>query len=282
MQRAALDARRRPLVLGCPRAGVIGKIERLRPLLAGDPDAVERLIHDAGVLAGEPMPPPAQRFLQIADQRSGRATAGIGMRPRSDNAELRPRQMFEQARHEVRIAVFPAADGHDGAFDRRKILADRALPPVVVTALMREPHLRQRAGRRQPVQPHGAPGVADDLRIGRHRLLHQHEVRPHLLLGEQRAAHVVNVVGITVVGGAVGDDRFQRRGPARRDLQRVEAAPGNAGHADIAVAPGLASEMADNLAGIFLLERQVLVGEIAAGIAAAPDIYAGAGNAVPG
>ena len=191
------------------------------------------------------MAPPAQRLLKIADQRSRRAPARVGVRPRADDAELRAGQVGEQARHEVGVAVFPAAHRHHGAVDRRIVLADRALPPIGVAPLMVEPGLRQRAGGGQPVMPDIAPASAGDARIGRHRLLHQHEVRPHLLLGEQRAAHVVDIVGVAVVAGAERDDRLQRRRAARRHLQRGEAAPGDARHADTAVAPGLGGEEGD-------------------------------------
>src|SRR6185312_5759074 len=99
-----------------PATGMVGKIEGLRAFLAGDPDAVKRLGHDAGFLAGEPVPPPAQRLLQVADQRPRRTATGIGMRPWADDAELWTLQVFEQARNEIGVAVLPAADGHYRAF----------------------------------------------------------------------------------------------------------------------------------------------------------------------
>ena len=40
--------------------------------------------------------------------------------------------------------------------------------------------------------------------------------------------------------------------------------------------------MDDDLASVFLLARQIFVGQIAIGIAGAPDIDAGASNAMPG
>ena len=91
---------------------------------------------------------------------------------------------------------------------------------------------------------------------------------------EQAAAHVVAVVGIAVVGRAGGDDRLQRRRPVARDLQRVEAAPGDAHHADRAAAPGLRGEPGDHLDGVGLLLRQIFVGEQAVGIAGAAHVDA--------
>ena len=57
------------------------------------------------------------------------------------------------------------------------------------------------------------------------------EAQESMRRGEQAAAHVVDVVGVAVVGRAVGDDRLQRGRAAGGDLERVEAAPGDPEHA---------------------------------------------------
>ena len=69
----------------------------------------------------------------------------------------------------------------------------------------------------------------------------------------------MDVVGIAVVGRAERDHRLQLRRPARGDLQPVEAAPGDADHADAAGAPGLAREPGDDLEGVVLLLLQIFV-----------------------
>ncbi len=48
------------------------------------PDAVDRLVHDAGVIALQPVVPPAQGLLQIADRRARHAAMRIGVGPRAD------------------------------------------------------------------------------------------------------------------------------------------------------------------------------------------------------
>ena len=89
---------------------------------------------------------------------------------------------------------------------------------------------------------------------------------------QRRSAHVVHVVAIPVVGRADRDDRLQRRRAARRDLQRVEPAPGNAHHADGAIAPGLRRQPRDDLERVVLLLLGVLIGQQAVRFAAASDI----------
>ena len=99
---------------------------------------------------------------------------------------------------------------------------------------------------------------------------------------EQAAAHEMAIVGVAVVGRARRDDRLQRRRTLARDLQRVEAAPGDAHHADRAAAPGLRGEPGDHLDGVGLLLRQIFVGEQPVGIAGAAHVDAHRRIAVAG
>jgi hypothetical protein len=71
-------------------------------------------------------------------------------------------------------------------------------------------------------------------------------------------------------------------GPARRHLQGIEAAPGDAEHADRAAAPGLASEPGDHLQCIVLLLLHVFVRDQPVAVAGAPDVDARTGIAVAG
>ena len=100
--------------------------------------------------------------------------------------------------------------------------------------------------------------------------------------GELGAAHVVHVVGVAVVGRAQRDDGLERRRLQGRDLQGVEAAPRDAEHADRAAAPWLAGEPVDHLQRIVEFRLAVFVGEHALGVAAAADVDAHRGVAVPG
>ena len=92
----------------------------------------------------------------------------------------------------------------------------------------------------------------------------------------------MHVVGIAVDGGGDGDHGLQGRRLARRHLQPVEAAPGDADHADAAAAPGLGREPGDDLDGVVLLLLQIFVPQQPVEIAAAGDIDPGAGIALGG
>ena len=95
-----------------------------------------------------------------------------------------------------------------------------------------------------------------------------------------RTAHVVHVIGIAIVGRTQAHNGLQRRRLSRRHLQRIEAAPGDAHHADRAAAPGLAGDPCNGLHGISLFLRQVFIADEALGIARTSDIKAHAGIAV--
>ena len=145
-----------------------------------------------------------------------------------------------QMRDRVAVAVMPAADRQHGGLDGRIILADRAALPVGVAVLVPAARAAQEGLVLQPGQPQIAPAVvADEQRVRRPRRIGEHGRGPAEILDQQAAALVVDVVGIAVDGRAQADHRLQRRRLPGRHLQAVEAAPGNAHHADIAVAPGL-------------------------------------------
>ena len=142
------------------------------------------------------------------------------MGPWADQALARDAQMLaDVARHWYSIG--PAADRVDRAFDRGVVLADRALAPVGVAPLMVQPMrdprgmrlIRSRQASRQLSPTSAGSGGKAARRNGR--------APPHIV-GEQAAAHVVDIVRIAVVGRADGDDRPQWRGPARRDLQALK------------------------------------------------------------
>ena len=71
------------------------------------------------------------------------------------------------------------------------------------------------------------------------------------------------------------------RRPAGRDLEPVEAAPRDADHPDAPVHHGCCSSHASTSSRVVLLLRQVLVQQDALGVAAAAQVDAHAGVAVP-
>lgn len=132
---------------------------------------------------------------------------------------------------------------------------------------------RERRGARA-LDPAVAPRVTDDLRIKRTALISKHDGAPPQIVVQQQAAHVVNVVGITVVRRIGGDNGFQCRRTAGGDLQAVEAAPALAHHADIAGAPRLAGNPVDHLECVVLFLLQIFVCHVAIGFAGAAHVHA--------
>ena len=258
-QAPGLDARRRPRVLGDPAPRDLVHPGRRRHGLL-HPDAQHRLVHDAGVHALQPVVPPAQRLLQEADRRARRDVVRERVRPRADQPLARPGQALEQAQDAVGVAVGPAADGVDGDLDGGVVLADRAVLPVGVAALVREPGVDPRLVGLEALLPELAPALADGGLVRRLALPVQHAGAPVQQVGGQHAAAlVVHVVGVAVVGAHERDDRLQRRRAAGGQLQAVEAAPRDAGHADAAGAPRLGGDPGDDLEEVLLLLRVVLV-----------------------
>ncbi len=140
----------------------------------------------------------------------------------------------------------------------------------------------QRPLPRRRREPQLAPAVAHDGRIGRARVVGEHGRGPAEVVEEERAAHVVDVVRVAVVGRARRENRAQRGRAASRDLECVEPAPGVAHHSHPAGAPRLGGEPGDDLHRVVLLEREVLVGENAIRVAAAAHVDADARVAVSG
>ncbi len=216
------------------------------------------------------MIPVSVPFSQWSHQRSascrkpiagpGQPVVRVEVPPRADQALPRPLVAGQEAQDRVRVAVGPAADHVDRAADRAVVLADRALLPELVAALVREPRLDE--GRRllEALEPLLAPALPDHSRVGRARVEREHRRGPGEHVGaEDAAAEVVDVVGVAVVGRADADHRLELGRRVGGDLERVEAAPRLADHADSACAPRLAGEPADHLDAVLLLARQVLV-----------------------
>ncbi len=234
-------------------------------ILAGGRDAVlhveaqHRLGHDAGVASLQPVVPPAQLFAQEADGRPGLSNVRILVRPGADEALPRSREVLHQAEHAAAVAVGPARDGVDRHLDRRPVLADAAVAPEGVAPLVRQPGLQPQPAALQPLHPHLPPGRPHVRRIGRQGVAPEHDRGPGELFAQRAAAHVVDVVGIAVVGRAERDDGLQRGRAKGRDLQPVEPAPGDADHAHLPVTPGLIGDPGDGVAAVLQLLRQVFV-----------------------
>ncbi len=270
-KRGARDVRRGPGGLGDP-VPVTARIMRRRAGVILQEEAQRRLVHDAGIDALQPLVPPAGFFGQPVDGRAGFADMWILVRPRPDDALGRAGQILDQPEHGSAIAVGPAADGVDGDLDIRIILADRAVLPEGVAGLMLQPVLQPQPRISQTRQPHLAPAVADMNGVGRQGVDAEHHRCPGQLLAQEGATHVVDVVGIAVIGGADRHHRLQRGRLKRGQLQAVEPAPGNADDAHAAIAPRLIRDPGDHVAAVLQLDLGVLIGHDAFGFAGAAQI----------
>ena len=90
---------------------------------------------------------------------------------------------------------------------------------------------------------------------------------------EDAAAAVVDVVRVAIVGRAERHDRAEPGRATRGDLERVEAAPRDAPHAELARAPRLLGDPGEDLERVVLLLQGVLVGEHAVGLAGPAHVH---------
>src|SRR5262249_27662579 len=171
-----------------------------------------------------------------------------------DETLARYAQPLKQAWDCILIGIGPAADGIYRALDRRVILADRSVLPIGVTSLVLQPKFEEQRHVLEALQPHRPPAIADQHRVGREAHGAEKERAPLKSVGrKKRAAHVMHIVGIPVVGRADGYDGLECRRTPRRNLKSIEAAPGDSHHPDDAAAPGLRRQPTDHLHAIVLL-----------------------------
>ena len=166
---------------------------------------------------------------------------GILVLPRPHQGPGRRGQVRGERRRRVDVGVRPSADGQHRRLDGLPVLAHRTVTPVGVAGRMIKPARGEEGQRLNPLDPASAPVLAQR-RVGRAGLVGQHLRAPVEVVGQQAAAHVVDVVLVAVDGRAAGDDRLQRRRPAKGELQCVESAPRDADHPDVPVAPRLARD----------------------------------------
>ncbi len=281
-EREAVGGGRRPGPRRGPATAARDVVAR-GPVVVLDVGAQERLAVVAVVVAAQVVAEEARALVEEGDLRAGRGVVRIAVRPRPDQPEAIAGQVLDEVEHRVAIGVRPAADGEHRAGDVAVAERDRAVPPVLVLQLVREPGLDHRRRDVQPSLPGRAPAVADDRRIGRPRVEGEHRRRPREhVVRVDAAADVVAVVGVSPHGRVDGDDGAELRRPASGDLEPGEPAPRVADHPDAPVAPGLLREPGDDLDGVVLLLGEVLVVDQAVGVARAADVDAHAGEAALG
>ena len=196
------DPAARPLVVPARGAHAVHQI-----------GAIGRIVLDAGVDVLQPAVPPAQRLLQEADAPArARRNAGI-CGSTGPTMPLTGASMPATRRGTaLRIAVVPAADRKD----RRLRSPNSPRRPSRASSRRRAAGACSQSGDRNGsfssrFSHMSRQRVADDRRVRRPRRIGQHGRAPAEILVQQAAAHVVDVVGIAVVGRAERDDRLQRR-----------------------------------------------------------------------
>ena len=168
---------RRPALSGEPASRPV-RAPRLGPDGVRHVDPQHRLVHDAVVDSLQVAVPPADGLLQEADRRAGSTALGVDVGPRADQPLARSGVALEETQDRVAVGVGPAADHVDRAADGREVLADRALSPELVAALVRDPLLDVRRRTLHALEPGLAPGVADDRRVGRPGVVGEHHRGP--------------------------------------------------------------------------------------------------------
>ena len=91
---------------------------------------------------------------------------------------------------------------------------------------------------------------------------------------EHRATEVVDVIVVAVISRAHRNDRLQRLRLVARQLKRVEPAPADAKHTDLAGAPVLLGDPLDHLEPVVVFLLIVFVPRNAFTAAVATNIYA--------
>ena len=224
---------------------------------------------------------PADHLLQPANRRFNRHVMRERMRPGADQPFARTLQPGQQTRHGFRIIVSPAGHRKDRDGDPGKILGHRPLFPEIITALVAEPCVGPGLVMGDPGQPHRAPCVANNHRVGRQVVVGEHRGGPVEIILGQTAADPMDIGGIAVVGGPDGDDGFQGRRLMCCNLQPVEPTPADPVHRDLPVAPPLGGQPGNRGDAIALFLLGILVVDQPLAVARAANVQPDAGIAMP-
>ena len=95
--------------------------------------------HDAGLFAAQPLGPPTGHLMQMIDVRPRISDIRARVLPGAYNGAIRSSELFGHTEDWIRIAVGPATEVEDGAFDRTIVRLERTLLPIAVVSLVMEP-----------------------------------------------------------------------------------------------------------------------------------------------
>ena len=207
----------------------------------------------------------------VIDARSRRARGGRSVRPGAGEQSRGRAKALDRAEGRVAIAIGPSGDDHRGNVDAVVALpigakSHRAMPPVGIVVRVTHPDELPGLMLIDAAQPLRAPVMTfgmirgPDLGHGR-ECAHGCHVGAVVDLIDplEGTAHVVDVVGVAIIGRVDRDDRPQMRWTLASELEGVESAVRRAKHADVAVAPRLRSQPGNRLGEIALLCLRVFV-----------------------
>ena len=255
IQDPVADARDRPAVFVAPLARRVLEMRAGRMPVAHE-DREARLVEDAGVFALQELVEPAHGLVAPLHAGPGIRLVRPGMVPGADRSPSPARS--SRARACARCCRGSRRTSRrcerSGCGCRRSGRAARRGPSTArraAAACARASRARCRSGSRK------LASSIDVVRRAGARVVEVHAHFPGIEVHDP--VHVMHVVLVEVLGRVDRDDRLERGHVPRRHLDRVEAAPGDAEHADVAVRPGLLRQPVDHDLAVRMLDVGVFV-----------------------
>src|SRR5580700_10229705 len=232
----------RKTIFGAPVAGNLCDV-RIGRIPVAHVNFETRLVKNAVLPAFQPVIPPARGLHAPFNAWSGLSIVWKTVIPGAEQGfYLRVLCAFEESADAVAIAVEKTADHESRHFLCSILIArDRSALPKCSVALVMKIEKKPGSGvetRRKRFF------IGGKIRRARDADLHIHAELEFIDVHE--AINVMNIVVEKIFGSAHRDDRFQRGGMQVRQLNGVEAAPGNSHHPDVAVGPRLFGKPVDH------------------------------------
>ena len=217
----------------------------------------------------------ADDLVELVEVRPRRRLVGPRVDPVADDRVRRCRAAGLHPERRIDVGVVPAADVEDRNADGVVVRRQRALAPIRPVGLVTEPREEPGRGRLESRPPVVPPGPPSERCVRRHRVHRDLADRVFAELADGHApTAVMDVVEIAVVGRHDRHDRLEGGWPEHRDLDRGEAAVGDAPHADVPVAPRLGRKPGDGLDAVVGLVGAVFIDRDPARRSGAADVEA--------
>ena len=264
-----------PFPFGAPETRLLDGHDGRGWIVLPHEDRHRRLVEDPVVDPLEPIVEPLQHDGPAVDSRPGHRFLVLG-----PDVSPGPHQRFlvfdfqlgEGSQQGRRIDVRPAGNDEDRALDPAVVRRQGAVLPVRPFLLMRDVSDSPGLAVLQPRLPDVAPLLTDDLGIGGSEVVSRHERGKGVEhVGAKRAAGI-GPLGIDAVVGRAHDDGLEAGRILDGHLPLHHPPVGNAGHAHVAVRPGLTRDPFDHLVAVPPLVIGVDVLAPATGVSRAPDV----------